>query len=206
MYTDIIWDFDGTLVDTYPSMVRSMMQALQEMGVQYDQETVWRMMRESVRYTAEQAEKQHGVDKQALMRAYRKNNEKVDPFSVRMFPKAKEALQRVCEKEGKNFIFTHRGTSIFPYLQAHGIEKYFTAVVCQEQGFQRKPSGEGNRYIMRTYGAVPGKTLAVGDREIDIAAAHDADIKACFYAPYGRVETDAAYIIETYAELAPLIG
>ena len=33
MFTDILWDFDGTLFDTYPGLVDTMLRALSDEGI-----------------------------------------------------------------------------------------------------------------------------------------------------------------------------
>ncbi|HAX98844.1 MAG TPA: phosphoglycolate phosphatase, partial [Candidatus Atribacteria bacterium] len=39
-YTEYIWDFDGTLFDTYPVMVKAFQRALRELGIEEKPDTL----------------------------------------------------------------------------------------------------------------------------------------------------------------------
>ena len=40
MFTDIIWDFDGTLFDTYPPMTEAFKRALNDLGYDDDEKHI----------------------------------------------------------------------------------------------------------------------------------------------------------------------
>jgi beta-phosphoglucomutase-like phosphatase (HAD superfamily) len=44
----IIWDFDGTLLDTYPTMIKAFKNLLDDNHIQYDESEVEERLRESV--------------------------------------------------------------------------------------------------------------------------------------------------------------
>ncbi|MEO3689709.1 HAD hydrolase-like protein, partial [Enterococcus faecium] len=46
MFDSYIWDFDGTLFDTYPIMLDSMMKALEDRQVVADPKAVYRLLKE----------------------------------------------------------------------------------------------------------------------------------------------------------------
>lgn len=43
---DFIWDFDGTLFDTYPNMLKAILKVLQEEGIFADKETIYQLLKE----------------------------------------------------------------------------------------------------------------------------------------------------------------
>lgn len=45
MIKNYVWDFDGTLFDTYPAMVDGALQAMAALGILADQETIYPIMK-----------------------------------------------------------------------------------------------------------------------------------------------------------------
>lgn len=45
---NIIWDFDGTLVDTYPVMAKSLLKAISELGVKSNYDVVYERLKISL--------------------------------------------------------------------------------------------------------------------------------------------------------------
>ena len=45
MIKNYVWDFDGTLFDTYPAMVDGALQAMAAVGILADQETIYPIMK-----------------------------------------------------------------------------------------------------------------------------------------------------------------
>ena len=43
---NFIWDFDGTLYDTYPIMLMSLMKTFEEFGIEKDEKVVYRKIKE----------------------------------------------------------------------------------------------------------------------------------------------------------------
>ena len=62
-YRNIIWDFDGTLFDTYPGMCRSLRQAMESIGIRVTEEELLPRflvsMRVAIEYCAEQGKALH---------------------------------------------------------------------------------------------------------------------------------------------------
>ena len=47
VFSAFFWDFDGTLFDTYPRIVRAFLRGLEEFGIQADAKDALRRMNES---------------------------------------------------------------------------------------------------------------------------------------------------------------
>ena len=52
-YTDVAWDFDGTLIDTYPNLVRIFKEMLNEYGYTVSKEEIHMKMSVSIGYACE---------------------------------------------------------------------------------------------------------------------------------------------------------
>ena len=101
---NFIWDFDGTLYDTYPIMLMSLMKTFEEFGIEKDEKVVYRKIKEeSIRQmitdwqlpTPEFDEKYHAL-------------EALDNKDSYPFKETKETLKILRERGGQHFILTHR--------------------------------------------------------------------------------------------------
>ena len=50
MYTDLIYDFDGTLFDTYPVFTEALLIFLKRHGIESDYETAYKRLKVTVGY------------------------------------------------------------------------------------------------------------------------------------------------------------
>ena len=121
------------------------------------------------------------------------------------FPGVPDFLARFQAAGGRNFVFTHRSGSVHDYLAGAGLTAYFTEVTSAGTAFARKPDPAGNLYLMETHGLDPRRTLAVGDRELDILAGKRAGADACLFSAEPG-ETAADYVITDLSELYALVG
>lgn len=206
-YDNIIWDFDGTLFDTYPPMCRDLQSVMAALGVLLPLEDLLahftRSRGEVLDYCAAQA----GMDAQAVDRVYRDWVAQHGQPKAEPFPHAEEILRRFQAAGGRNFIFTHRSGSVHQYLAGAGLTGYFQDVVSAMDRFERKPSPAGNLYLISAHGLDPARTLAVGDRELDMLAAKGAGIDGCRFTPEGEPEEEscARWHIRSFAELAEIL-
>ena len=121
------------------------------------------------------------------------------------FPHVPEVLARFQAAGGRNFIFTHRSGSVHDFLAKAGLTAYFTEVTSAGTTYERKPAPAGNLYLIQHNHMDKARTLAVGDRELDVLAAKNAGIDACFFARE-HVDSAADYQIRDFRELYALVG
>lgn len=204
-YQNIIWDFDGTLFDTYPGMCANLRQAMASIGIQVSAEELMPRFLISLRDAIEYCAEQGGIDPDAAFQTYRAWVMS-HPFPKAVpFPGAREIIEKFHAAGGRNFVFTHRGESVHTYLAQEGWTPYFTEVVPFSAAFERKPSPSGNLYLIERHGLAKDETLAVGDRELDVLAAKNAGVTACLISRKA-VETAADHRICGFEELYALIG
>ena len=204
-YESIIWDFDGTLFDTYPGMCRNLKQAMASIGIQVSEEELLPRFLVSLRRAIEFCAERGGMDPDFVFQTYRSWVQEHPLPEAKPYPGARELLAAFQAAGGRNFIFTHRGESVHAYLAQETWTAYFTEVVPFGPAFERKPSPSGNLYLMERHGLDAGKTLAVGDRELDVLAAKAAGAEACLVSKV-EAETAADYQIRELEELYALIG
>lgn len=204
-YENLIWDFDGTLFDTYPGMCQNLQQAMETVGVHIPVEALIPRFLVSQKVAVEYCAERAGIDLDAAVQLYRKWVMEHPLSKAEPFPGAEEIVAGFQAAGGRNFIFTHRGESVHHYLAEAGWTQYFTEVVPFGPAFERKPAPSGNLYLIDRHGLEREKTLAVGDRELDVLAARNAGIDACLFCK-SEAETAADYRIHRFEELYALIG
>ena len=87
-----------------------------------------------------------------------------------------------------------------------GLTPLFTEVTSCGTAFARKPDPAGNLYLIQKHGLDPARTLAVGDRELDILAGKRAGTDACLFTPRPVEDTAADYQIQDFTQLYALVG
>lgn len=199
-YDAIIWDFDGTLFDTYPPMCRDLRDAMAQEGTAFSQEELLEHFTVSRGNVLEFCARRMGGSAGEVDRLYRQWVAEHGQPKAMPFPHAERLLERFARAGGRNFVFTHRSGSVHDYLSGANLTQYFTAVVSSGDTFARKPDPAGNRYLMETYDLTPARTLAVGDRELDILAGKRAGIDACLVSGQPQ-ETAADYQIGSLEQL-----
>ena len=204
-YDNIIWDFDGILFDTYPAMCRDLQRVMAGLGVRTELEDLVARFTVSRGTVLEWCGEQAGLPAGEIDRVYRAWVAEHGQPEAHPFPHVREFLERFQAADGKNFVFTHRSGSVHDYLAGEGLTQYFTDVVSAGTTYARKPEPAGNNYLITTHGLDRSRTLAVGDRELDVLAAKNAGIDACLVDP-ALPETAAYWRIRDLSELDDLVG
>ena len=204
-YDNIIWDFDGTLFDTYPAMCRDLQAVMEGLGVHASLEDLLPRFTTSRETVLAWCGQQAGMTAQEVDQIYRAWVTEHGQPEAYTFPHVRSILERFQAAGGRNFVFTHRSDSVHDYLAGADLTKYFTDVVSAGTTYARKPAPAGNLHIIETYGLDKNYTLAVGDRELDVLAGKNAGIHACLFSLENR-ETAADHRIRDLTELDALVG
>ena len=204
-YDNIIWDFDGTLFNTYPAMCRDLQAVMEGFGVHASLEDLLPRFTTSRETVLAWCGQQAGMTAQEVDQIYRDWVTEHGQPEAYPFPHVRSILERFQAAGGRNFVFTHRSGSVHDYLAGADLTKYFTDVVSAGTTYARKPAPAGNLHIIETHGLDKDRTLAVGDRELDVLAAKNAGIHACLFSPEHR-ETAADHRIRDFTELDALLG
>lgn len=180
LISDIIWDFDGTLFDTYPGTVYSFKRALKDNGIDETDENILNYIKVSVSCAIRHFKDLYGLGDDFIDKFnFYKNN--IDPEIVKPFPYAKEVCRKFLACGGRNYILTHRGNSTLKFLEYHGMLHCFTEIITKPYGFKRKPDPEGFLYLIEKYKINKSTALVIGDRECEILGAKTSGIRVCLY-------------------------
>ena len=204
----IIWDFDGTLFNTYPhiaSIITEIMKNHYNIDLNMNQVQEW--CETSLKFCFNKIISDYNVNKlefqDLFSKKYRVNIESQQP----PFPGAKEILAYIQKNGGKNFIVTHRGSvTLFKLLRYCNMEDLFEKVITNEDGFQNKPDPASFLYLISEFQIPKDKVIAIGDRKIDIQTAHAISIKSCYFNPNGKSYGLADFNIRNLIELKEILN
>lgn len=197
----IIWDAGGTLFDTYPAKSRAIQEALAALGGQAAYEDVLRLTRITTHHALETLAQRHDVDLEALRSEYEERYRAVPSEAQPPFPGVREICQYICTL-GENFVVTHRAaSSLNRLLRAHELDMYFADSLTKESPFPRKPDPASTEAILAVHRLDRSRTLAIGDRKIDVLAAKRAGIRVGFYGKEADPDVPADLFISDYHRL-----
>lgn len=206
MYRHIIWDFDGTLFDTYPSMVGALRDVLKSRGREPDEAEVLGLFKISAGTALSHYRDLYGYGEDFLAE-YKLRRKEVELALCLPYPGVKELLRDIASAGGQNYIFTHRGETLFPMLERHGVSGCFRECVTAGSGFPRKPDPAGIEYLLEKYAIDRRDALMVGDRELDVRSGQNAFIASCdYWDGSGPMVEGAEYIARNFGELRRVIG
>lgn len=175
-YDTILFDLDGTLVDTNELILTSFLHVLgQHFPGRYRREDIIPHMGGTL---FEQMERFGGMEmRDVLVQAYREHNERIHDDYIKPFHHVNETLEELKKLGVKMAIVTTKqrktaemGAKLFE------IDQYMSAFIAYESTDKHKPSPDPLLKAMELVKADPSKTLMVGDSHFDIQAAHNAGI------------------------------
>lgn len=199
MIKNFIWDFDGTLFDSYPHITEAMCTMLDNNKIKYDKQEVMKALQVSFncalnkyRVTTKQKEEFLALEGDMSFKP------PVVPYSETI-----RILKIIKQLGYKNFIYTHREKKSLLYcLDKYEITELFDELVSKHDGFEEKPSPEAVLYIVNKYKLNPQETAMIGDREIDVIAGTNAGCVGCFITNGNvRANVQADYIFSDLTQL-----
>lgn len=176
-----IWDLDGTLIDSYPGIMESLLNVLDYYHIKLEKDYVYNyIMQNSVSDFLSFISKEYSLDLDLVRKKNREFEIKTEK-NVELISGALETLKGIKERGDLNFLYTHKGEATKDILKNLGIFEYFTLVLTSENNFKRKPDPEAINYIIDKYSLKRSDTYYVGDRPLDILCAKNANINGILF-------------------------
>lgn len=173
-----IWDFDGTLVDTYPNITSYLQKALRDFGYEVSQTDILEQMLVTIPHAKKYYAELYSIEFEKLNERYSYHDKAGADNVSYPFPDVLEVLKRIRELGGKNYVFTNRGASVYPMLERVGLIDEFDEIVsASDESFVSKPAPDSILYLMKKYGGTCEDTAMVGDRQLDLSSAYAAGCK-----------------------------
>ncbi len=204
-YKHVVWDFDGTLFDTYPVIANAYAAVLQDAGIPISADSLQSLTQISFRHAWQYLAETYGVD-DALKEQCKTQAKAVQAELAQPFPGAVALCRTIHERGGSNYLCTHRGNSAYFFLDKFGLSPYFTELVTSENGFERKPSPQSVLYLIQKYAIPPKEAVIIGDRDLDILAGYHAGIDGCFFTGSGNTPGIATPQVADFDALYAVLG
>jgi phosphoglycolate phosphatase len=212
----VVFDLDGTLVDTAPDLTHATNHVLAARGRKPVSPADVRAMvglgaraliRRGFAATGQPVAEEDIEDLFALFLAYYARNIAIDS---RLFPGSKELLDLLSERGLRLGICTNKPEALSRALiDSLGVSQYFGAVVGMDTISVAKPDPRIYGETLRQLRIDGGKTVMIGDSETDVLTARAAGVPVIGVSfGYGLKpvdEFDPDYVADSFGELWPLI-
>jgi len=178
--TTIVFDLDGTLVDTAPDLSNALNHVLTARG--HDpvpaaavREAVGRGARAMIEEALERAATQDDVDR--MLADFLVHYEANIATESRPFPGAMAALERLSSAGARLAVCTNKRESLTRMLlQALELQDYFAATAGRDTFGVSKPDPGHLLGVIAAAGGTASRAVMVGDSAVDIAAARGAGV------------------------------
>ena len=204
-----IWDFDGTLFDTYPVIIEDLDLALGDFGHGCDPLEAMKLMLGRLAHAQRFYAEKFAIPMESVVTGYERHHLRSNR-ELRAKPMAgvRQVLEAICASGRHNYIFSHRKSEeTADYLEKYGLSPYFTHIIGPGSvGFAEKPAPDAVLYLMERYGMDPAETVMVGDRECDLGSGRGAGICTAHLVCAAIPETlNCDWRFESFAEMAALL-
>ena len=204
----VIWDLDGTLLDSYAVIVDSIYFTFLEFGIAMTKEEIHQhTIRFSTKSLFRKMSEEYGLCAQEIQTRYGQISG-TKYKEIRKMAQATEVLEALDTQGVENYVFTHRGKTTLPVLDHLKMTSFFRQILTSQSGFARKPDPEAIQYLIQKYALDPGKTWYVGDRAIDMECAKNAGISGILYLPDHAIDVSGgaeSVIVKELMEIASIV-
>jgi phosphoglycolate phosphatase len=207
----LIFDLDGTLIDSQRDLIRSVNAMLHELGrEQLHEDTISgyighgapQLVGRALGNAATEQERERALK---FFLAYYEDH-KMD--STCPYPGVPEALQQLAAFPMA--ILTNKPVRIsVRILDELGLAKYFRAVYGGNSFETKKPDPLGAQKILREFGAAPAEAILIGDSEVDVQTARNAGTLAAAvnygFGTHDRAAHPADIYLDRLTDLVPML-
>lgn len=162
----VVFDLDGTLLDSLPLVLRAITHAVEPFGSRPTMEIFATLGGPPERFLVDLlADLKHlPVALERLGSFHRENAHLIQPYAG-----ASALLGQLRALGVQVALWTGRDRSSADWLlKHHALEGYFSTILCGDDLSTHKPDPAGLREIMRRLAVQPGETLFVGDADVDV--------------------------------------
>ena len=203
MIDHLIFDFDGTISDSYPIFVRIIRTICKDKGWEINRTDEQLLDKLMINVPACWVDLGYSYQETAgLFWDY----QKAFRFDFKAFPAVRPLLEKSISLGKKNYIYTHSSDVVLDMLKNMGLDGYFTDVITSSYHFPRKPAPDALQFLCQKNGLDPKNCMMIGDRPIDTQAGHNAGMIGCLWDAYGRTPDEKVeYKIQRLEELTELL-
>lgn len=180
-YKYYIYDFDGTISDSYSVFTKAFLMMLEDFGINDTYESVYSKLKISFGHALKCYDFSNADRKPSDI--FKEIRAPLLLTEAKPYSDAEKLLSAVIENGGKNYIYTHSGSIIWEMLEKWDLKKYFAGGVTADMNFPLKPAPDALNYLCQEYKIDKSKAVMIGDRDIDIVAGKNAGIEGILFDP-----------------------
>jgi phosphoglycolate phosphatase len=171
----ILFDLDGTLIDSAPDLCQALAQALNQVGLpSHDVDAVRSMIGEGQRILVERAIVAAGGElalTDDVLGRFRSHYSAHLVEETTLYPGVRETLSALASELPLAIATNKPGEWARRIIATFGLQAHFRWVLGEDDVGARKPDPRLLLSLCERAGVLPGATLMVGDSAIDLAAA-----------------------------------
>ncbi len=211
----LVFDLDGTLVDTSPALIRGLDEVLDGLGRRrLEASTVSRITGHGLRALLRSAVLMTGEpltdgDLSAAVALFRAAYERDLLALALAAPGAQAALAALSARGARCAVLTNKPTQSSVRLLVHqGYIDVVDYVVGGDLELPRKPDAGGLLAILDNWQARREECLLVGSSRVDLQTARNAEVRCAMISPFGEPRSvfglGADYLLPNFEALVPL--
>ena len=206
---NFVWDFDGTLFDTYPVIIDVLREGLRQFGYDCQPQEAMKLLLENLTVACNRYAEEFSIDFLQLKKQVDVRwKKRFSQLESKPMADIEKVLKKICAEGKKNYIFTNRNyaETVAP-LKAYGLAGFFEDIIGQDsEGFAWKPAPDALIYLMEKHSLEAKETVMIGDRLCDLESGRSAGTKTahivCQMVPE---ELDCDWRIESYGQMLELL-
>ena len=212
MATDILFDLDGTLIDSSPGILASFARVLAAQGLAPAVPLEASLIGPPLAVTLRQVS---GIEDEALLgrliESFKADYDTAGHLTTTVFPGVAAGLARLAAEGTRLFVVTNkRMVPTRKILEALGLARHFTGIHTRDETEPPAPSKSAvTRNVMARHAIDSARACFVGDSDEDAAAARENGL-AFIHARYGYGAADIATrpdaVLEDFARLPELVA
>lgn len=177
----VLFDLDGTLLDSKECSVKATKAAFKEMGLKVPSEVVIEHymgipIEESFFKMSEQPLDQETVAE--LIRIFRAYYQTYEESTLKVFPEIPHVLEILNKRKVPCFVVSSKKTAVVKRnLAAQDLVAFFEEIIGSDAVTHYKPHPEGINKVVAHYQFDPTKTIMIGDAIFDIQMGKAAGVK-----------------------------
>lgn len=207
----VVFDVDGTLLNTFEHIVQAFEVVLPEHGVAPDREAIRLVIGKTLVdcYKALVPEGDHD----AMAKLHHETQQTPEMYGLIVaYAGLRETLQELKGSGIKNAVQTNRSKHSINLIFDHvGIHDLFDIIVTPQDVTHPKPDTEGISLIAKQLGVAPGNMVMVGDTPIDVITGKNAGVAKTIGLTHGfgskeeLQKSGADHIVDNLSAIRPII-
>ncbi|QQS69052.1 HAD family hydrolase [Candidatus Saccharibacteria bacterium] len=207
----VIFDLDGTVIDTFEHIVQAFELVLPKFGVQKTREDI----RAVIGKTLEECYREFLPEAVAYSAAELHHETQQSPEMyelITVYESLRQVVDALHEQQRKAAVLTNRSRRSVDLIFAHtGLADTFDAVVTVDESGAPKPDSAGIYILGKRLGIEASAMVMVGDTAIDVVTAEHAGMAGSVGLTHGfglrreLEEAGADYVIDSLAELPGVV-